>query len=213
MNNKPDRNTENLEVMYRHQETVKIFESKNDTEIWAAFNRGDEMAFNYLFRTYTPLLFRYGCQFRVEQEMVQDAIQNLFIYLRGKRGDLSEVHSIKGYLFRSLQRELLKQIKLDKNRVRLGEIELEGLFPIQTSAESNLIVSEGAEEQFNKLKVCIDNLTPRQRQAILLLYEEGFSYKEIAEIMDFAEVKSARKLVYRALTTLRSLMTIDQKKK
>ncbi|WP_297338190.1 sigma-70 family RNA polymerase sigma factor [Algoriphagus sp.] len=213
MNNKPNRTTENLEVMYRHQETVKLFASKNDAEIWAAFNRGDEMAFNYLFRIYTPLLFRYGCQFRVEQHLVQDAIQNLFIYLRRKRGALSEVHSIKGYLFRSLQRELLKQIKLDQNKVRLGDFELEGLFPIQTSVENTLIESEVTEEQEKMLKVGMENLTPRQRQAILLLYEEGMSYKEIAEIMDFSEAKSARKLVYRALATLRSLMTGDQQKK
>ena len=49
-------------------------------------------------------------------------------------------------------------------------------------------------------------MTVRQRQAILLLYEEGMGYKEISEVMELNEVKSARKIIYRALASLRILL-------
>jgi RNA polymerase sigma-70 factor (ECF subfamily) len=39
-----------------------------------------------------------------------------------------------------------------------------------------------------------------------LLYEEGMSYKEIAVAMEFNEVKSARKLIYRSLGALKFLL-------
>ncbi|TFV97694.1 RNA polymerase sigma factor [Algoriphagus kandeliae] len=213
MNNKPYPNYSKLEVVHRHQEIIKIFESKSDSEIWLAFNASDEMAFNYLFRIYTPQLFKYGCQFQVGEEMVQDAIQNLFIYLRGKRGSLSPVASIKAYLFKSLQYELIKLIKKDKNKIMISSDELEANFPIEISIENSIIDSEEKQEQLINLNIAIKKLSSRQRQAILLLYEDGLSYKDIAEIMEFSEVKSARKLIYRALDALRVNMGIDKKKK
>lgn len=213
MNNRPNPNYSKLEVVHRHQETIKIFESKSDPEIWIAFNAFDEMAFNYLFRTYTPLLFRYGCQFRVREEKVQDAIQNLFINLRTKRGSLSPVSCIKAYLFKSLQYELIRLIKKEKNKVDISPDELEANFPIEISVEKSIIDSEEKQEQIKSLNESIKKLSPRQRQAILLLYEDGLSYKDIAEVMEFSEVKSARKLIYRALDVLRENMGIDKKKK
>jgi RNA polymerase sigma-70 factor (ECF subfamily) len=213
MNNRPNPNYSKLEVVHRHQETIKIFESKSDSEIWFAFNAFDEMAFNFLFRTYTPQLFRYGCQFQVGEEKVQDAIQNLFIYLRTKRGSLSPVSSIKAYLFKSLQHELIKLIKKEKKKVMISPDELEANFPIEISIENSIIDSEEKQEQLTSLKQSIKKLSPRQRQAILLLYEDGLSYKDIAELMEFSEVKSARKLIYRALDALRANMGIDKKKK
>lgn len=212
MNNQLNPNQKKLDLVHRHQETIKIFESKSDSEIWFAFNDCDEMAFNFLFRSYTPLLFRYGCQFRVSEDLVQDAIQNLFINLRGKRGSLTKVSSIKAYLFKSLQYELLKTIKLEKNNLSIDSGELEENFPIEVSIENSIITSEEKKEQLNQLRESIQKLSPRQRQAILLLYEEGLSYKEIAEVMNFSEVKSARKLIYRALDAIRYSMGIDLNK-
>ncbi|MBC6366169.1 RNA polymerase sigma factor [Algoriphagus sp. AK58] len=212
MNNRPNQEPEKSYALYRHQETVKLFESKSDPEIWSAFNQGDEMAFNYLFRIYTPLLFRYGCQFRVEEALVEDSIQNLFIYLRKKRGDLSQVSSIKAYLFKSLQRELFKHLKSDKNRVAIEEDDPLINFQLELSAESSIIENELNQEIQEKLKHSIESLTSRQRQAILLFYEEGMSYKDIAEVMDFNEVKSARKLIYRAIATLKACMDQQGKK-
>lgn len=213
MNNRPNPTYTKLEIVHRHQETIKIFESKSDLEIWSAFNASDEMAFNYLFRIYTPQLYKYGCQFQIGEESVQDAIQNLFIYLRMKRGSLSAVSSIKAYLFKSLQYELLKQIKKDKGKTAVNIEDLEVDFPLEVSIESTIINSETKQEQIKKLQESISKLSPRQRQAILLLYEEGLTYADIATIMEFSEVKTARKLIYRALEVLRENMGIEKKKK
>lgn len=212
MNNRPNPNYSKLEVVHRHQETIKIFESKSDSEIWFAFNASDENAFNFLFRTYTPLLFRYGCRFQVSEDLVQDSIQNLFIYLRTKRGTLSPVSSIKAYLYKSLQYELLKLIKKERNSFSVGIEELEENFLIEVSIENSIINSEEKKEQLIKLRESMQKLSPRQRRALLLLYEEGLSYKDIAEVMNFSEVKSARKLIYRALDAIRGSMGIDPNK-
>jgi RNA polymerase sigma-70 factor (ECF subfamily) len=104
-------------------------------------------------------------------------------------------------------------IKKEKKKVMISPDELEANFPIEISIENSIIDSEEKQEQLTSLKQSIKKLSPRQRQAILLLYEDGLSYKDIAEVMEFSEVKSARKLIYRALDALRANMGIDKKKK
>jgi len=82
-----------------YSESIKVYESKPNVDVWNAFNSGDEIAFNYIYRMYVTVLFKYGCQMCKNQYHIQDCIQNIFIDLRRKRGQLNEVQSIKAYLF------------------------------------------------------------------------------------------------------------------
>lgn len=184
-----------------------IYEGKTDREIWKDFNNGDEMAFNYIYRLNIENMFNYGTQITNDHLLVQDTIQNIFIILRKKRGGLSEVKSIKAYLFKILQRKLIKEITKSngKNKI-LADVMEESLFTIEVSHETKLIQRENVSEQNDKIQSAIDKLTPKQRQAILLLYQEGMSYSEVAEVMELRKVKSARKIVYRALSSLKEFL-------
>lgn len=189
----------------KYSEVVRIYHNKSDAEVWDAFDKGDEMAFNYLYRTYMPFMFNYGYQISNHKEIVQDCIQNVFIHLRSRRGSLSKVSNIKGYLLKSLRREIIKKVKSKKNE--LFDIDaVEGSFIIEVSSETKMIEFESTNELKHKLEVALNQLTPKQRQAILLFYEEQLSYKQIAEIFDFSEIKTARKLLYRAINQLKNLL-------
>ncbi|ERM81076.1 hypothetical protein P872_20910 [Rhodonellum psychrophilum GCM71 = DSM 17998] len=208
MNHNPKLpNNEHLTIYpLGHSESIKVYESKSDEDIWKAFNNGDENAFNYIYRIYVTVLFRYGCQMCKDQDHIQDCIQNIFIDLRRKRGRLSEVQSIKAYLFKILYRELIRKSNKSKESVQQDPEKIDRNFPIEFSQETKLIQQESQLENFERIQSAINKLTCRQRQAILLLYEEGLTYKEIAVAMDFNEVKSARKVIYRALSMLKALL-------
>jgi RNA polymerase sigma-70 factor (ECF subfamily) len=206
MVNKPKKPNPSAIIPLKHTEVIRQFEKKTDPEIWSAFDKGDEMAFNYIYRCYTPAMFNFGHQITPREELVQDCIQNLFIGLRRKRGALSEVVSIKSYLFKILQRELFRSLKKEKLK-QFQEPEFpHSSFLIEVSHEIIMIQQESESERSDQLEKAINQLTPRQRQAVLLLYEEGMSYKEIAEVLELNEVKSARKLIYRALDTLKEII-------
>lgn len=206
MPNNPKMTISTARISLFNKEVVKIFESKSDLEVWNSFNKGDEMAFNYLYRTYAGVLFQFGCQFSKDQMLVQDCIQNLFISLRKKRGSLSEVSNIKGYLLRSIQREVLRNGKKTSSKMVLDDSQMDSFFQIELSPETSFIQRESADQRKIQLQEALKKLTAKQRQAILLFYEEELSYKEIAQIMDFNEVKSARKLIYRALSSLKEFI-------
>ena len=59
------------------------------------------------------------------------------------------------------------------------------------------------EETRIYLSKSIEKLTSRQKEAVLHFYYEGMSYQEIADIMNIRKVKSVRKLIYRAIDSLR----------
>lgn len=189
-----------------HSESIKVYENKSDVDVWNAFNKGDEFAFNYIYRRYVTVLFNYGCQLCKDQSHIQDCIQNIFIDLRRKRGGLSEVQSIKSYLFKILYRELIRKTNKGKETVTKDSETNNNYFSIEFSQETKIIQQENQAEKSQLIQAALNKLTIRQRQAILLLYEEGMSYKEISVAMELNEVKSARKVVYRALSTLKSLL-------
>ena len=190
----------------KHSESIKQYENKPDQDVWRAFNKGNETAFNYIYRSYAAILFQYGAQFSKDEHILQDCIQNIFIELRRKRGGLSEVQSIKAYLFKILQREVIRSINREKGTNYSSKGLSDHFFLIEVSHETKMIQDEYDAEKKQMIEKAMNQLTVRQRQAILLLYEEGMSYKEIAEVMELNEVKSARKIVYRALTSLKVLI-------
>src|SRR5690606_36156630 len=77
---------------------------KDEAAIWEAFKKGNESAFIYIYETYFDQLFVYGKQFTRDEDIVKDAIQDLFITLRKSRAGLGSTDSIKFYLYKSLKR-------------------------------------------------------------------------------------------------------------
>jgi len=192
----------------KHSESFKEYENKSDQDIWRAFNKGSEAAFNYIYRSYAAVLYQYGTQFTKDEHILQECIQNIFISLRRKRGTLAEVSSIKAYLFKILQREVIRYINREKNTVYSSRMLHDHFFPVEVSHETKLIQDEYDTEKKKMIEKAINQLPVRQRQAILLLYEEGLSYKEIAEVMELSEVRSVRKIIYRALASLKASIRI-----
>lgn len=192
-------------VHNKFSDLIKIYEKKNDSEIWEAFNQGHEPAFNYIYRNFIPSLFNYGCQITHKENIVQDCIQNIFINLRNKRGSLSKVNCIKAYLFKILHRDILDRLGKEKKIQYLDIENIENSFLIEVSCETKIIEIESKVELKNKLEEAMNSLTTKQRHALILLYEEGLSYSQIAEILEFSEVKTARKLIYRALSNLKKM--------
>lgn len=177
----------------------------NETAVWRDFKDGDEAAFVWIYKTYFETLYNYGHQFGFETEVIRDQIQELFIYLRNHRKQLGQVNNIKYYLYKSLRRRLIAASKKRFSFFPLAGLEHSNQFEIAfvKSTEVKLIESLISEETSQYLANSMKKLTPRQREAVLHFYYEGMSYKQTADIMNFKEVKSVRKLIYRAIDALR----------
>ena len=175
--------------------------NKNEGAIWEAFKNGNESAFIYIYETYFDSLFVYGCQFTRNDDIVKDAIQDLFIEIRKNRGRLGKTDSIKFYLYKSLKRAVIKACGQWYNRCE--EIDSNTAFGFVFSHEQILIERQLDEEKTAMLKQAIQSLSPRKREIIFYFYYEGLSYQQIQELMEMSHVRSARNLLYKAVDFLR----------
>ncbi|MEQ8238208.1 MAG: sigma-70 family RNA polymerase sigma factor [Cyclobacteriaceae bacterium] len=178
-------------------ENKVVGQSKPDEQlIWNRFIQGDDQSLVYIYSNYADTLYRYGRQFSKRPEFIQDCIQEMFFDLIKKRASLSQAQSIKGYLFSTLKRRILRDIKKEEKLV----LEEEG-FSISLSEQSTSISNTIDQKDLSIIEEKLNLLSAHQREAILLHFFEGLTYTEIADIMNI-KVRSARVLTYRALDAL-----------
>ena len=70
-------------------------------------NKSPALVFDQLFLEYFPMLFHYGLKFSEEEQLVEDCIQELFIYLYEKDIKLTKIKYPKTYLFIALRRRII----------------------------------------------------------------------------------------------------------
>lgn len=177
-------------------------QTDDDFQLWLQLKKGDKDAFALLFDRYHTTLFNYGIKLLPQRaDVVEDAVQDLFIDLWRLRGGLTaDVQSVKFYLFRSMRRRLYTASRI-KADVSFDEVCSEKYLQ-QDSHEAALVQNEYKREKELKLKSQIDLLPKRQKEVLTLKYFEGFNNQDIAQIMGVSE-KSVRNFLYKALATLR----------
>lgn len=182
--------------------TVNVDNTNDYT--WQAFLIGDENAFTKVYHRYAESLFSFGRKFNVDEQLLDDAVQEVFVDLFLKRQKLAgSIKNVKAYLFVALKNNLLK--KIDKSR-RLPTLGLDNFrdlnFVIEYDAQQNMINSEIEDETNQRLTEAINQLSKKQKEIIYLKFEEELDYPEIAQVLKIG-VESARKQIYRAIKSLR----------
>ncbi|MDP4679699.1 MAG: sigma-70 family RNA polymerase sigma factor, partial [Cyclobacteriaceae bacterium] len=178
------------------------FDSLSDSDIWEKYKKGNEEAFIYIYSKYVNTLYNFGCHHCKDHDLVKDCIQDLFISLKRKKG-FTSVSSIKPYLFKSLRRDLFRVLEKRQKYSLKDDIEFFQQFDISLSWDQKMMEDQFIEERKQTLLKSINELTDKQKEAVLYYFYEGFSYDEISDIMDMSSPKSARKLIYRAIDGLR----------
>lgn len=188
-------------------EGKSAFQGISDAELWQKFSSGDEAVFIFLYKEYFDSLYQYARQFTHSNELVEDAIQDVFIELREKRAKLVIKSSIKFYLFKTLKRKVVGLLEKNRKNLSLDDRDSYREFQVTFSAEHRLIESQLETEQKERLARSMQSLTARQREAIYYFYYENMSYAEIQELMDFSQIQGIRNLMYRALNELKTQLS------
>ena len=84
--------------------------SFNDEVLWSSFKKGNELALSMLYKKHVQRLYNYGMHTCRDYDMVLDCLQELFLRLWNKRETVSNINSVKPYLFKSFRRLLIHEI-------------------------------------------------------------------------------------------------------
>ena len=172
-----------------------------DTEIWGKFKNGENEALSLIYVENSRKLYLYGLKITSNRSVIEDSIQDLFYDLVKNRGTLGDTDCILFYLIQSFKRRLLRQLGKE-NRYNLKSKDEEYIFEVTYSIEHDIILEEKSNTKVNLLSKALNDLTPRQKEAIYLKFTERFEYGQISEIMGMS-IESCRNLIYRAIKSLK----------
>lgn len=178
----------------------------DDLTLWKRLKSGDKAALEHIYHEHVSLLFNYGRKFSQDETLVEDCIQDLFIYLWNHREGISETDSIRRYLLVALRRNI---IKADRRRIQQSQ-KLEAnapAFQAELAIEDLWVADEMAAEQGAQLKAAWQKLSTRQQEALYLKYYMEMDYDQICQVMDI-HYQSARNLVSQAIHALRKTLTL-----
>ena len=171
--------------------------SKNDSETFAS-----------IYKVYVNSLLSYGLSLNFDEDICRDAIHDVFYSIYMNKKKLSHVKDAKSYLFRSFRNRLFN-IYNKTSRVFSLTDELTP-FTANITILDAIINAEELENLKLTVSVLLDELTPRQREAIYLRYMQEMDYVDIAELLKM-DSNSARRLVHRGIKALRENESITEK--
>lgn len=181
--------------------TVHVNSDAETAELLIQFREGSDHAFSKLYNAYVNLLYSYGCRLTTDMELLKDCIQEVFVKIYNKRLELDTVANFKSYILISLKNKLCDE---SRKRVNLSDVSVDELDVISSdNVEKDYIANE--KEMLDNLFVTklLNQLSPRQRKAIILYYIEERKYEDICVIMEM-NYQSVRNLIHRGITKLRT---------
>ncbi len=153
-----------------------------DEELAAKTQRGDQAAFEVLFKRYEDKILRYGKRFLYRYEDVEDAVQDVFVKAYINIQSFTVTRKFSTWLYRIAHNTFINVIK-KKGREPLSFLDFDTLI--------QLPVADGkhSEEHFFKagdqtaLLEGLKKLPPKYREPLVLYYLQELDYKEIADVL------------------------------
>ena len=185
------------------------FLKQDDGKVWAMFKSGDNQMFAAIYSAYSRKLYHYGLKFTQNRALIEDSIQDLFFELLKNRKTIGQTDNILRYLMTSFRFKLFRLLKYEK-RFDLRSDSGEYSFEITFSIEHELILQEKVDQKSAIFVKALQDLTPRQKEAIYLRYTNELEYSEVSEVMDMS-LESCRNLICRAVKALKEAVQSGNK--
>lgn len=176
-------------------------EIRSEAKLWNDFLSGEEQAFKIIYHRYAKELFRFGLHFAQSEDIVYDAMQDLFIDLYNYHPQLKSGDCIKQYLFVSLKRKIFR-LQGEENKYQ--SIDLGKMTFAYSLVSTDIDPDEVNDEKLILLDQAMRELSDRQREAIYLRYVSGLDYEELSEVLEL-NYQSARNLIHRGIEKLRKI--------
>ncbi|TCK85848.1 RNA polymerase sigma-70 factor [Albibacterium bauzanense] len=160
---------------------------KNQLELAALIQEmamtNSESAYKALFRTLFNPIRNFSFSIVKSSELAEEVASDVLFMLWYNREKLCEVKNIKYYAFTAAKNKSLNILKKDSGKqvISLDEVDVD--IHIDYS-NPELILLQG--ELKLQLETAIKTLPKQCKLVFKLIKEEGFSYKEVAEMLDIS---------------------------
>ncbi|MDP4265046.1 MAG: sigma-70 family RNA polymerase sigma factor [Bacteroidota bacterium] len=148
--------------------------AQDDNDLLAALKKGDDKAFDQIFRIYYSSLKLFAFKLCANEQQAEDIVQECFLKLWRLRGNLANADNLKSYLYRSVKNVFLEKHEKRSSHPKELSHDIE-----DDSALQIVIRCETSREIYRVLQL----IPPRMREVFVLYYLEGRSTREICELL------------------------------
>jgi RNA polymerase sigma-70 factor (ECF subfamily) len=150
-----------------------------DKDILIRAGKGDLEAFEYILSFYEKAIYNYCLRILKNSQNAKEVAQDTFIKVYTHRKVIDPAKNIKTWIFTiatNTAYDFLRS-KKRKNETSLDEeLETNSIFATYYSGKEEGLVSD--------VEKALDQINPEYKKVLLLFYQQGFQYQEIADILE-----------------------------
>ena len=183
-----------------------------DTRLMMAVKAGDASAFEELMTRHQARVLSMLVHFTDSRQQAEDLTQEVFLKVYNARAAYEPTAKFTTWLYRIVRNQGLNAVRSKKNRpeVFFGAVS-DG--DDDRGVEENLLAKSGymparqydKSEEREMVRLALQSLNPRQREALLYHHFEGMDYDQIAQVMDLTG-SAVKSLLFRARQRLAEIL-------
>ncbi|UPK71221.1 RNA polymerase sigma-70 factor [Chitinophaga filiformis] len=164
---------------------------------------GDEKAFSELFRYFYDRLLYFAIQYVYSREAAEEIVSDVFVKIWNRRQELEKISNLEVYLFVAVKNHSLNYLE-QYSSLRIAPLNDEsGLSQLTNSVDPERTM-EWKEILF-KMDQEVGRLPDQCRRVFKLIKEEGFKYKDVAEILNISP-RTVETQLFRAMKRLNEVI-------
>ena len=200
--------------MHRHPQAeqppqAQPFRNETDLALLERIEQGDRAALHELYQSYCHSLLRFIQRITRSFELAQEGVNDVMLTVWRKSSSFGRRSSVSTWIMGIAYHKALKALSVRRRwSSRFG-------FHIDDFEDRSEAAVEPSEHRDlrDSLDKALDTLPPAQRAVVELTYFGGYSYEEIAAIMD-CPVNTVKTRMFHARAKLRKTMpalTMDER--
>jgi len=150
--------------------------------------------FENTYKENYPKMFRIAAKMTNDKEVANDIVQEVFVYYFEKLGNDYLIQKLQSWMIRAVINKCVDYLKRRKKHIQLNTA------ITMADEEKNYEIQQSG----TILKQAISKLKPMEMK-LIILYSEGYSYKEIAQMADI-NFSSVGKTLSRSLIKLKEIL-------
>jgi RNA polymerase sigma-70 factor (ECF subfamily) len=191
------------------EEVVERAAADPDVALMLRLQRGDEAAFQELFRKFSPRILQLARRFVGSEARAEELTQDVFVQVFKFRHRYKPQSRLATWLFTIATNLCLNELRRPERHLRVD------LWDRRDGAEEGSDApilpdpdaptpEDGAavRELSHRLEAAVAELPPKQRAALLLSRMDGLAYRDVAQVLGCTE-GAVKALLFRATQTLK----------
>lgn len=167
-------------------------DSAHILHLWQQMIEGDKDSLGELFDILGKEMIAYAYKISTDRSIAKDAVQDVFVDLWQYRSNLSQDVQVRFYLYRSVKRAILRNIKWMPSV--LDDVETYADTINVASVETEFCEIEDEQQQQLQIEKSLQLLSQREREIITLKYYSNLKLKDIAALLELKEQTIANTL-------------------